>query len=221
MLICLATPLDKGLSEKLQMDAKLSVETAKTTIRKREAVKEQQSLLLPMPEGTKANPITLDSIRQRGANGRYRQYRKHRDTSKPGKPGDDKRTQDQEGAACSRCGRRPMHSRQHCPAKDAECHRCHKRGHYGTQCRTKDIRNVDAEEDSHLCSAYLDTLTEDQSSTWSASVAVGRRTLIFKVDTGAEVTAISESAFHELEDVVLEKPTKKLYMMVLAGPHSR
>ena len=49
---------DKGLSEKLQMDAKINMETAKTTICQREAVKEQQSLLLPMPEGTKANPIT-------------------------------------------------------------------------------------------------------------------------------------------------------------------
>ena len=35
------------------MDAKLNVETAKTTIGQRETVKEQQSLLLPMPEGRK------------------------------------------------------------------------------------------------------------------------------------------------------------------------
>ena len=155
------------------MDAKLNVETAKKNHWPKRNRQRAAELAPAYAGGQKANPITLDSIRQRGANGRYRQYCKQRDTSKPGKPGDDKRVQGQEGAACTRCGRRPMYSRQHCPAKDVECHRCHKRGHYGSQCRTKDIRNVDA-EDSHLCSAYLDTLTEDQSSTWSASVAVGR-----------------------------------------------
>lgn len=105
------------------------------------------------------------------------------------------------------CGRRPMHSRQHCPAEDAECHRCHKRGGYWLPCKTKDIRNVDA-EDSHFCSTYLDILTEDQRS---ASVAMGQWTLTFKVDTGAEMTAINERAFHELEDIVLEKSSQKLY----------
>ena len=72
------------------------------------------------------------------------------------------------------------------------------------------MRNVNA-EDSQLDSVYLDSLTEDQCSTWSVPATVGQRTLTFKVDTGAEVTAISERAFQGLDEVLLKKPTKKLY----------
>ena len=204
---------DKALSERLQMDADLKLETAKTSIRQREAVKEQHGLLLQGAEGTKTNPICVDSIRH-GTSDRSSLHNKQGDSSsqwKPARRGHNKKNRhSQEGAACTRCGRRPIHGRQQCPAKDAECHRCHKKGHFSTQCRTKDVRNVDA-EDSQLDTAYLDSLTEDQCSTWSVLVTVGRRILTFKVDTGAEVTAISERVFQEFEGVVLEKPTKKLY----------
>ena len=35
---------------------------------------------------------------------------------------------------CTRCGREP-HSRRVCPAREAVCHKCGKRGHFSTQCR--------------------------------------------------------------------------------------
>ena len=85
------------------MDAKLNVETAKKNHWPKRNRQRAAELAPAYAGGQKANPITLDSIRQRGANGRYRQYCKQRDTSKPGKPGDDKRVQGQEGAACTRC----------------------------------------------------------------------------------------------------------------------
>ena len=60
---------DKALSERLQMDADLKLETTKTSIRQREAVKEQQSLLPQGEEGIKSSPICVGSIR-RGASDR-------------------------------------------------------------------------------------------------------------------------------------------------------
>ena len=65
-------------------------------------------------------------------------------------------------------------------------------------------------EDSQYDTAYLDTLTNCQSAMWSARFAMGIHTLNFKLDTGVEVTAISEGAFQRLRDVELRKPSKKL-----------
>ena len=190
---------DKALSEKLQLDSNLKLETAKTNIRQREAVKQQRSFLIQ--GSTKTNPISVDSIRH---------GRNKRGDSSSQRSGHKKPQPSQEEVACTRCGRKPTHNKQQCPARDAECHRCHKKGHYKSMCKTKTVSSVDT-EDSQLDSAYLDTLTEDQSSAWSVSVMVGQQALTFKVDTGAEVTAISERAFQELGEEVLKKPTKRLY----------
>ena len=38
---------------------------------------------------------------------------------------------------CTRCGKSPTHPRFRCPANTAECHRCHKIGHYQKFCKTK------------------------------------------------------------------------------------
>ena len=39
---------------------------------------------------------------------------------------------------CRRCGR-GAHSHQSCPAKDALCYRCNKKGHYSSQCLSNTI----------------------------------------------------------------------------------
>lgn len=36
--------------------------------------------------------------------------------------------------ACTRCGERPTHDRQHCPARDVTCWKSGKRGHYQAVC---------------------------------------------------------------------------------------
>ena len=52
---------DNALSEKLQLDAKLTLETAKTTIRQREAVREQQQTLKEA-EGAASLTSNVDAI---------------------------------------------------------------------------------------------------------------------------------------------------------------
>ncbi len=39
-------------------------------------------------------------------------------------------------STCTRCGKSPSHDRQHCPARDAICRKCSKRGHYQMVCRS-------------------------------------------------------------------------------------
>ena len=54
-------------------------------------------------------------------------------------------TLSKEGPKCIQgpysCGRCPC-PRHLCPAKDSECHKCHKRGHYSAQCLSKSAREI-------------------------------------------------------------------------------
>ena len=115
------------VSEKLQMDAELTLEKAKKCIRQREAVKEQQSILKG-PEGATVNAM------KRGRGRRGQRERRDRDsqprssrlpTDASGGREMDKRSTKQ----CTRCGKE-QHTRNKCPARDATCHKCGKKGHY-------------------------------------------------------------------------------------------
>ena len=67
---------------------------------------------------------------------------------------------------CTQCGR-GTHSLQVCPAKEATCHKCNKKGHYSSMCHTKSVSNISEESDPKsdaIETAYLDTL-EGQKST--------------------------------------------------------
>ena len=91
---------------------------------------------------------------------------------------------------CTRCGK-GVHPRDKCPAKDATCHRCHKMGHYSSQCFTKKISKV-ANESYLEETAFLDTVLSNDTSAWFASIDLNECKTAFKLDIGAEVTAISK-----------------------------
>ena len=195
---------DVELSEKLQLTPTLTLAEAVKQIRQREAVHGQQVVLR---EGdTRDNPVVLDSLKsgkQRPPKPTRRRY--------PGKQGSANSKKQ-----CGRCGGTP-HSRNDCPARDAECHRCGKKGHYRSHCLTKSVPvvNPPANTDSvTLEENYLDTLTDlEQSPTsWTTTVRVNSTDILFKLDTGAEVTAISKKAFLSIENTPeLHNSSRLLY----------
>ena len=126
---------DKALSERLQLDPELTLEKAKQIVRQREAVQEQQQIL---KNGTSLKEEKLvDSLRQSKSN---------RSKGAPGKRqpvGAKQQKPPTAGNAnkCSRCGKAP-HARHLCPAKDAECYTCKRKGHYSSQCFSKTVADV-------------------------------------------------------------------------------
>ena len=70
------------------------------------------------------------------------------------------------------------------------------KGHYNAQCRTKPISEVSSE--MILEEAFLDTISNCQMSSWFANISVLSRTIQFKLDTGAKVTAISQKTYNNL-----------------------
>lgn len=64
---------------------------------------------------------------------------------------------------------------------------------------------------AELDAAFLGAVTTNQESSWTISLLLGNREVPFKLDTGAEVTAITKEAYKNLGDVKLQSPTKALY----------
>ena len=194
---------DNALSEKLQLDAKLTLETAKTTIRQKEAVREQQQTLKGA-ESTASPAGNVDAIDDRRPKPR-RNPRRRTDGHTPRKP-------QQSGEKCGRCGRE-RHPRDKCPAKDARCHICKRTGHFSAVCRQKSINTVERDD---LDSAFLDTLSDVDMSVWISKVNINGKEIPFKLDTGAEVTAISKDTWTVLSEPTLQPPDKHLF-----GPAQR
>ena len=192
---------DTAMSEKLQMDSALTLESAKKAIRQREAVHEQQ---LTLNGGSKANK-DIDAVHsQRGKQMHFTgRHRSERRESRPS-PHNNAPT----GDKCSRCGRE-RHSREKCPARDAQCHNCKRKGHYSALCRQRVVSTI--QEGDTPDSAFLDTVTGDTKNTWSAHVAVNGKQLPFKLDTGAEVTAVSKEAWETLGKPALQTPRQQLF----------
>ena len=172
---------DHALSEKLQTDSKLTLDTAKKTICQKEAVHEQQQSLKGAENA--ATP-SVNAIVHKRPN--------FRGNPRSRSDGQTQRRQPPTGEKCGRCGRE-RHSRDKCPAKDAKCHSCKRVGHYSTMCRQKTVSTIEEYPDS----AFLDTLCNDK--------------IPFKLDTGAEVTAISKETWKVLGEPTLQPSDKHLF----------
>ncbi|XP_066029036.1 uncharacterized protein [Pocillopora verrucosa] len=119
---------DKKLSEKLQLDSKLTLEKAVTQARQSEAVKKQQGILQgTQPDPPLANVDQISKKRGKGFKGKDQKDKPPRNSRLAGKTPETK---------CIRCLGTP-HSKQECPAKDSKCNKCFKKGHWAKACKSQ------------------------------------------------------------------------------------
>ena len=97
---------DKALSERLCMDAELTLEKAKTMIRQLEAVHEQRDML--ENSGSTKHTTTLDQVKSKNS----RHTSRRTAIAQPKLPGNSRFATQK----CKRCGNKP-HPRDQCPAK--------------------------------------------------------------------------------------------------------
>lgn len=112
------------------------------------------------------------------------------------------------GGTCSRCGKSPSHDHQQCPAKDAICRKCDKKGHYQKVCRSAaKVGDVHQESSSDTTgAAFLGAVRgekEDMNDPWAVKVQLNGNPVTFHIDTGAEVTVISEQLHKKLSNASL------------------
>ncbi len=194
---------DKTMSQKLQMMADLTLEKAKKEIRQKEAVCEQQQEL---QAGVNKPCNNLDEVKQKPQS-RYK-ISKRGQHYKPQSNGGGARLPKQSQASM-RCGK-PYHSAPNkCPALSSTCFKCHRKGHYGSQCKSKTMAEVEVSTDEE--EIFLGAVTSKKDNTWTVTVQLQQKDIQFKMDTGAEVTVISDKVYNSLPEVQLSKPTKTLY----------
>ncbi|XP_011145827.2 uncharacterized protein K02A2.6-like [Harpegnathos saltator] len=101
--------------------------------------------------------------------------------------------------ACGRCGNSYHMQGRRCPATKSVCRKCKKEGHWERVCRSRGIRRVEQEDDGEgeasVAYAFLGTVnTSDSESVFKFKAYASElsRTLDFIVDTGADITCISD-----------------------------
>ena len=89
------------------------------------------------------------------------------------------------------------------------------KSHYSAHCLSRSVANLTTgtPEQTHSESTFLDTIGSDHTTSWTAKINLFGVETLFKLDTGAEVTAVSEDTHS-----ALGKPTLLArYSMVLVN----
>ena len=176
---------DKDLSLKLQMTSDLTLKKAADMARHSELVKLQNSETGAARHAdevkTKPNRSKWKNRVTGGTDGQNANERKK----------------------CGRCGR--THKRDQCPAKDKECNKCHKIGHFAAKCRTKQVQEVTEEMDSLFLGSLNETANQGEATAdevitdteplWRTTLVICRTAVNFKIDSGADTTIINEATF--------------------------
>ena len=206
--------LDKKTSQQLQMDSELTVEKAKKTIRQKEAVQEQGKELESEKRKTESSleelertiselQAAMDELRRDKGKG-------HRGGSWQ-QGGASGKLITSKSATCSRCGYGQHSGGERCPAGDARCHKCNRKGHFSSKCFSKTVaRTPISEVDCPDTEIFLDAVSDHTSNTWRTTVSMLDKLVEFKIDTGAGVTAITETTYLELNQPKLHQAQKKL-----------
>ena len=108
------------LSERLQLDRKLTLDSAVTQARQDENVRKQQATLRGATKDSSVSALHKGKPEKKITTGKSQQDSK----------GSRQPTQ------CLWCGKSPKHDQQLCPAREANCRKCTKNGHYQTVCRS-------------------------------------------------------------------------------------
>ncbi|KAL5488539.1 hypothetical protein EMCRGX_G017493, partial [Ephydatia muelleri] len=178
----------EALSRRLQMDPELTLGKATRMVRQEEAVKEQQVALKQDKDGEGSVRAEIGRMK----------------ISKPKEP--------TSKHACWRCGNH--HDYGKCPAYRATCYSCRKRGHFKSQCSSKrgtPDQDADEGEIEQVETAFLGGVG-GRKGQWVTKMSLCGQLVQFKIDTGAEVTAISHKQYRKLKlNVTLTKPSKVLY----------
>uniref|UniRef100_A0A1X7U2M8 CCHC-type domain-containing protein n=1 Tax=Amphimedon queenslandica TaxID=400682 RepID=A0A1X7U2M8_AMPQE len=184
---------DSKLSERLQLDSRLTLDSAITAVRQSESVQQQQRDIRKDEE----KQLPVDSVEKR----KKFVNRKRSSALQTKKP--------PQQSKCSRCGLSPNHEFKSCPARDSVCRGCNKRGHYQRVCKSAKVSDIhkESEKDDGI---FLGLVTETQSKPWTVEVQVNGSNIEFCIDTGAEVTAVSERIHRLIGSPALQPLDKEL-----------
>ena len=195
-----------ALSEKMQLEEGLDLARATKLARENEAIKKQQPGLRETAD--RRVKTEVDDIQTKGH--KQKPERRRLPTQQRTGPPRSTTVQPQKHhKSCTRCGNNHPQGREHCPAKETKCHKCGKIGHFQRVCRSS-INDITKQTET---TQFLGAITQDNNEPWTIKIQVNRRPIVFKIDTGADVTVIPEELHIQERDGPL-KPAR----IPLVGP---
>ena len=209
---------DRELSEKLQLQADLTLKDATQLARQHELVKQQL---------TSQRPSSVDAVRGRHRGGQHGHRRGGYQSAAQGTDSHSATPRGQDyslrgrrssrgggrGGRCNRCGRDAHYKDIDCPAKGKECRHCGKLNHFAVVCRSKakeaDVVEdlTDTENNSEQCTFFLGTV-DSNTPAWYAQLDVCGTPCKFKIDTGADISIMSHSQYKKLHLAPPLTPTR-------------
>ena len=127
---------------------------------------------------------------------------------------DDDRSKRNVQKPCYKCGAQPSHPPNRCPAKNVTCSACKKKGHFAKVCKSsKRVQSVDddsCEDDVSVMTIGEAVNMVENNSKWKTNVLIRNHNVMFKIDTGADVTVIPEDIFRRFKLRRLQSTSKKL-----------
>ena len=211
--------LDRELSEKLQLQATLTLKQATQIARQHELVKQQLSAQRSSSHvdavhgqrgsrrggyqgGANSNtggPRHSNDSHSSTVRGKHRGYSGHHSASRGGRGGG-------YSNKCNRCGR-DSHQGNECPAKGKTCRNCGKLNHFSVVCRSRPHKTDTVEEATSDNTFFLGAV-ETNVPPWFAKLDICDSVCQFKIDTGADISIISRSQYDKLHLAPPLTPTK-------------
>ena len=161
------------------MNPELTLAKAVDQARLDEAVKKQQSVVRGSTSQTSNQEPKVEFVQKK--------FKKKKNPAS--KAMDRKKTVE---TKCNRCGKAPAHPRQECPAKSSTCHKCKKKGHFKSVCKSVSEVNENSEdEEFFMGSVHLEELQSDDNY-WNINLKFQGVSVNCKIDTDADVTVVPE-----------------------------
>ena len=183
---------DKTTSRDLQLKENLTFQQAVTFARQAEAVREQMGI--QCPNTSSSTPSAVDETKKQWKSN----FKKKKPPQQP---------QGAEGVTkCKYCGGAHALDRNKCPARTAKCNMCSKTGHYAKVCRkavdkpqpkSKKVPEVSQNFEEWHIPEVVDTLSTSDTSEppWMVNLRVQNQSVMFKIDSGADVSIISPETY--------------------------
>lgn len=198
---------DQKLQEKLQFTADITLEGAVEYARRWESLQNEL-------EQQRSSELQTDEIRHRNGR-RGRSYGRGR-----GRGGSRGTGQQNSKNPCKNCGY-SYHKNPTCPALKAKCNKCQQIGHFSSVCKPSRANEVEATSEVVMPTytdfdAFLGAVdcTEANRSAWYINLPILSDCVKFKIDTGADVTIMSKTAYDELR----KPPPLQMSRLNLSSP---